>query len=86
VPAAEHPSVISVAAKVQGIRGGSDQPTVKLPAGRVLRAARQGAKQSEFAATLSEELCIPISTTALSGWETGRRQVPAPVWNGRPQP
>lgn len=49
-------------------------------AGRALRAARQAAKQSEFAATLSQELGIPISATALSGWETGRRQVPAPVW------
>ncbi len=49
-------------------------------AGRALRAARLGAKQSDFAATLSQELGIPISTTALSGWETGRRQVPAPVW------
>jgi ribosomal protein L29 len=49
-------------------------------AGRALRAARQGAKQAEFAATLSQELGVTISTTALSGWETGRRQVPAPVW------
>jgi transcriptional regulator with XRE-family HTH domain len=49
-------------------------------AGRALRAARRDAKQSDFAAALSRELGIPISTTALSGWETGRRQVPAPVW------
>lgn len=49
-------------------------------AGRALRAARQGAKQSDFAAVLSRDLGVPISTTALSGWETGRRQVPAPIW------
>src|SRR5215471_9944789 len=48
-------------------------------AGRSLRAARQSAKQSEFAATLSQELGTTISTTALSGYETGRRQVPAAV-------
>jgi transcriptional regulator with XRE-family HTH domain len=49
-------------------------------AGRALRVARQRARQSEFAAALSRELGVPISATALSGWETGRRQVPAPVW------
>jgi hypothetical protein len=49
-------------------------------AGRALRVARQGAKQLEFAAALSRELGVTISVTALSGWETGRRQVPAPVW------
>jgi len=49
-------------------------------AGRALRAARQGATQSDFAAALSRDLGVPISATALSGWETGRRQVPAPVW------
>src|SRR5260370_38645153 len=48
-------------------------------AGRALRAARAEAKQAEFAAALSQELGIPVSTTALSGWETGRRQVPVPV-------
>ncbi len=40
----------------------------------------QDAKQSSFAAALSEQLGIPISPTTLSGWETGRRTVPAPVW------
>ncbi|MGH2769366.1 MAG: hypothetical protein ACRDJF_02425, partial [Actinomycetota bacterium] len=54
-------------------------------AGRALRAARMsspdgGTKQSTFAAALSEQLGIPISPTTLSGWETGRRTVPAPVW------
>jgi transcriptional regulator with XRE-family HTH domain len=49
-------------------------------AGRALRAARQGVTQSDFAAALSRDLGVPISATALSGWETGRRQVPAPVW------
>lgn len=48
-------------------------------AGRALRAGRGDAKQSEFAAALSRELGLSISTTALSGWETGRRQVPTPV-------
>jgi hypothetical protein len=49
-------------------------------AGRALRAARQGTTQADFAAVLSRDLGVPISATALSGWETGRRQVPAPVW------
>jgi transcriptional regulator with XRE-family HTH domain len=54
-------------------------------AGRALKAARvalgaQGSKQSAFAATLSRELGIRVSPTTLSGWETGRRTVPAPVW------
>jgi hypothetical protein len=29
---------------------------------------------------LSEQLGIPVNPTTLSGWETGRRTVPAPVW------
>src|SRR5438552_2312659 len=54
-------------------------------AGRALRVARQSlgpnrSKQSVFAATLSDELKVQISPTTLSGWETGRRQVPASVW------
>jgi hypothetical protein len=54
-------------------------------AGRALRAARLavapgGAKQAVFAAKLSQELGLPISPTTLSGWETGRRAVPATVW------
>src|SRR5947209_20056826 len=54
-------------------------------AGRVLRAARlsvprEDGKQANFASALSEQLGIPISPTTLSGWETGRRTVPAPVW------
>jgi hypothetical protein len=54
-------------------------------AGRALKAARvalgpQRAKQSAFAATLSRELGVQVSPTTLSGWETGRRTVPAPVW------
>jgi hypothetical protein len=54
-------------------------------AGRALRAVRlaaapDGATQADFAATLSQELGVPISPTTLSGWETGRRAVPATVW------
>jgi hypothetical protein len=54
-------------------------------AGRAIRAARlslgpEGAKQAAFAARLSEELGVPVSPTTLSGWETGRRAVPATVW------
>jgi hypothetical protein len=54
-------------------------------AGRALRAARlsldgQESKQTAFASMLSEQLGIPVNPTTLSGWETGRRTVPAPVW------
>lgn len=54
-------------------------------AGQALRAARLslgrlGGTQSAFAARLSEQLGISISPTTLSGWETGRRTVPVPVW------
>src|SRR3982751_4035325 len=54
-------------------------------AGRALRAARlslggQESKQTAFASMLSEQLGIAVNPTTLSGWETGRRTVPAPVW------
>jgi len=50
-----------------------------------LRAARltlphELSRQAGFAATLNRELGVPISPTTLSGWETGRRTVPAAVW------
>jgi transcriptional regulator with XRE-family HTH domain len=53
-------------------------------AGRALRAARlslgpQGSKQTAFAATLSRELGMPFTATALSGWENGKRSVPGAV-------
>src|SRR5438128_4420292 len=53
-------------------------------AGRALRGARlalgpQGAKQAAFAAALGRELGMEFSPTALSGWETGRRAVPAAI-------
>ena len=54
-------------------------------AGRALRAARlsldgQESKQTAFASMLSDQLGIAVNPTTLSGWETGRRTVPAPVW------
>ncbi len=49
-------------------------------AGRALRAARRETSQAAFADTLSAELGVPVSPTTLSGWETGRRSVPAAVW------
>jgi len=53
-------------------------------AGRALRAARlslgsQGSKQTAFAATLSRELGMPFTATAVSGWENGKRSVPGAV-------
>jgi transcriptional regulator with XRE-family HTH domain len=52
--------------------------------GRALRAARLafgdgGSKQAAFAARLSRDLGIPVSTTAVSNWENGKRTVPGPV-------
>src|SRR5215472_18671707 len=74
---------------LQQVRGGEEGRFAATwqnkAAGRALRAARlalgpQRAKQSAFAATLSRELGVPVSHTALSGWETGRRSIPAAVW------
>jgi len=54
-------------------------------AGRALKAARlsmseQGeTRQTEFAARLSRELGVQLSSTAVSNWENGRRSLPSAV-------
>jgi hypothetical protein len=52
--------------------------------GRALRAARLAlgegsSKQAAFAARLSRDLQMPLSATAVSNWESGRRTVPGAV-------
>jgi hypothetical protein len=55
-------------------------------AGQVVRAAREAmpdkVTQDAFAARLSRDLGFPISASAVSNWETGRRGVPGAVLVG----